>query len=250
MTGDPINTFNTDTLFSGGAGLFLQFHDIVKPTYLTAIIKLLLEDKPIGLPVDILRHFSILSLIEWYLKRRHWNPLVSLDYYGRYSQLDLDRMLHDTLLSDTSLYRLSPVLNVGRLLSIYSRQHMTFPVYVYTEEEEPGVESDIIDLFPGVPTTYLHGDLTSALSRCDQNFTYIVADIRLLRELVELLSGTCSHLLVASDYRYNFQPNDQLRYNLLSLMREYPYLRLETTSAVDPNDLALSLRDLSDKFEI
>ena len=61
--------FDTEAFFSGGAGMFLEYYDIVKPVYLYATLKLLITDDNYGIPVSILKNFSVLSLIEWYKNR-------------------------------------------------------------------------------------------------------------------------------------------------------------------------------------
>lgn len=227
--------------------MFVQYHDVVKPTYLMAVIKLLTGKETYGLPIDSIRSLSILSLIEWYLRRRYRNPLRSVDFLRQFSDERVDEILTTILRSDDSLYRLAPVLNIQRLLSSYTKQRMTFPVYVYTEQEEPYVREDCKQLFPGVPVTYLHGDLEKALGHCSQNFTYMLSDITLLEKLAVLLTGTCSHLLLASDYRYNYKPRGQgPKINLGEMMENHPFIRLETSTVCDPMNLAISLKGLLD----
>lgn len=243
-----VETFDTNVVFSGGAGMFIQYHDIVKATYLTAIIKLMMSKKTYGLPLDIIRHMSIVSLVEWYVNRRYQNPLRVLDYQNQVEPAELDKLMKKIFQEDPSIYKYAPVLNINRLLSVYTRQHMNFPVYIYTKEEDENAAKDVETLFPGVPTTYLYGDLTKALARCDQNFTYMVSDFDLLLQLVELLNGTCSHLLIACDYRYNCKPDGTLTYDLDEIAGKHPFLRIEPTFACTPTDLVASLKELSDKF--
>jgi hypothetical protein len=241
--------FDTSVFFSGGAGMFLQYHDVVKPTYLTVIFKLLMSRGDVGLPLDSLRRLSIQSLIEWYLRRRYWNPLRSLDYQGLYSEKELDELLLYILNSDDSLYSLSPTMNVHHLLSVYAKQRMNFPVYVYTEAHEPNIHQDAKTLFPGINTIYLHGPIEEVLIKCDQNFTYMIADIELYQRLVKALEGTCSHLLLANDYRYNYRPKSQkFKYDLSALMRDHPFVRLETNNVCSPVELVHSIKSLSDQF--
>jgi len=231
-------TFDTKVFFVGGAGMFLQYHDIVKPAYLYTVIKMILTEKTYGLPVDIIKDFSITSIIEWYKNRRYINPLKQLDWAHQIDPKELDKLLFDLMKDDESIYTLSPMLNVDRMFYVYRQQHMNFPVYVYSEHEEPFIKKDCQNIFQGINCQYLHGDLRKAIEKCDNNFTYIFSDIELAKEASEILTGTYSHVLVASDYRYNYIDNlKTFKYDLPDLMTRHPFIRLGTTTAMDMNFL-------------
>jgi hypothetical protein len=238
--------FDTNIFFSGGAGMFIQYHDIVKPVYLYAVIKMLLTKTSFGLPLEIINSMSIFSLIEWYIKRRYRNPLRSLDCAKLIDPKELDDLLANILKSDSSIYSVSPSLNVRKMLSIYRRQHMSFPIYVYNQEEDPHIISDCKEVFPGLPVRCIFGNLRDAIAKCDQNFTYILSDIELVKELAKILLGTCSHILLAKEYRYNYIDNcDTFKYNLIELGRTHPFVRIGLTHVLDIGEVALSFRNMT-----
>ena len=68
LTNQP---FDTNSFFSGGAGLFLQYHDVIKPTYLYAVIQMMITKQTYGLPVYTIEKMSQLATVEWYLNRRY-----------------------------------------------------------------------------------------------------------------------------------------------------------------------------------
>lgn len=225
--------------------MFLQYHDIIKPAYLYAVLQMLITGNDYGFPIHILKGFSVLSIIEWYINRRYQNPLRCLDYQNTCDPKDLDELMLRILRKDPSIYKYSPILNIERMFHVYRKQHMRFPVYVYTQEEEPYVQKDCEKLFSGIDFKYLHGDLKIALDKCDQNFTYIFSDIEMVKNAVELLTGTCSHVLLAEDYRYNYFGNfKRFKTDLRSLMFSHPIIRLGTTRACDLNQLAVSMLKL------
>ena len=230
--------FDTSTLFVGGAGLFLQYHDIVKPTYLYAILKIIASKQTYGLPINIINRFSTPSLIEWYLKRRYINPLQSIDYLQNTSKDQVDTLLQKILSKDDSIYKLAPILNIGGMIDVYRRQHMSFPIFVYTPTEENYIKEDLKNSFPGVTIQYVFGDLIKAISKCDHNFTYIFSDIELLKEAAEILMGTYSHLLLSRDYRYNYKDHYQtMKYDLYEMGLTHPFLRIGLTQSMQPNRL-------------
>lgn len=239
--------FDTNLFFSGGAGMFIQYHDVIKPVKLYVIIRMMLTNESYGLPIDILKSMRNISLIEWYMQRRYINPLKQLDYGNQLDEKELDVLLHQILISDPSLYRRACPLNVVKMLSNYRREHMNFPVYIYTEEEEPFVLEDMKTMLPGVPIHYVYGDLEKALSNCNQNFTYIFSNLELVKESMFHLHGTMSHILLTQDYRYNYQykgRHKQFKYNLHQLSKEHPFIRSGTIIAANLNEIASALQNI------
>jgi hypothetical protein len=234
------NKFDTNIFFPGGAGMFIQYHDIIKPVYLWATLKMILNKEDYNLPVNILSYNRSLSIIEWYVKRRYQNPLACIDYLKKYDHSVLDKMLLDILNNDESLYRLAPTLNAYKMLSVYKSQHMSFPIFIYSNEYEHYIETDITNIFSGLPVKYVYGDLRTAVSNCSQNFTYMISDIELFKKLADMLIGSYSHLILAHDYRYNFSDNHKtLKYNLYEMSKTHLYLRIQSFSVADLNELAI-----------
>lgn len=230
--------FDTNVFFSGGAGMFIQYHDVIKPVYLYAILKMIWTQNTFGLPFSIISKMSLLSIIEWYIHRRYKNPLQSIDFRHILNVDDLDEILHSVLLNDPSIYKLSPTLNAVQLFNAYQMAHMSFPVYVYSEQEEPPIRDDIKTLLSGVNAKYIYGDLKECIRKCDENFTYIFSDIELVKKAADILYGTCSHILITSDYRYNYRDIGRVfKYDLNQLASSHPYIRISVTNAIRIDDL-------------
>lgn len=234
---------DVSTMYVGGSGMFLQFHDIVSPVYLSMILKMLICKTSYGLPIDILENFSFFSIIEWYLHRRYINPIQCLDYNHILSQEDADRLMYKILSEDDSIYSLSPPLNILKMMAVYKRQHMNFPVYVYTPTEEPMIPNILPSLLAGVSAKYVYGDLSQCISKnCDQNFTYIFSNIMMAENACNILKGTYSHILVATDYRYNYIDNFKTqKVDLLHIQNSIPFLRLGTQSVLQRDELLMSV---------
>lgn len=237
--------FDTNVFFSGGAGMFIQYHDVVKPVYLYAIVKMIITGESFGLPIDIIKDMSIFSIIEWYIKRRYKNPIRCLDFMNICDPSELDLLLQEILLSDDSIYKYSPALNIQQMFQVYRRDHMMFPVYIYSETEEPYIKIDCDSIFQGIRHQYVYGDLETAIKKCNQNFTYIFSDIELVKKATEILTGTCSHVLLTREYRYNYVDNcKKFKYDIKQLGLEHPYVRMGTTLAITPYQVARSFMNL------
>ena len=226
--------FNTNSFFAGGGGMFIQYHDIIKPAYLYAIMKLIIADEKYDLPIDIISNMSIMSILEWYKNRRYKNPLKQLDWNDQIDINELDSLLSYILSQDYTIYKLAPMLNIDRIFSVYKLQHMNFPIMIYSEEYEEGIEKDCKYSLIGLQYTYTYGNLKDSIAKCDENFTYIFSDIELVKDAASILKGTFSHILLARDYRYNFIDNfNTMKYDLKTIMSSTPFIRTGTTLAMD-----------------
>ena len=225
--------FDSGPFFAGGAGMFVEFHDIIKPAYLYAVIKMIITGDNYGLPTNIIKDFSILSLLEWYQNRRYRNPIKQLDWMNKIPEEQLNELLKE-IMKDETIYTLAPTLTIGRIIDVYHMQHMIFPWYVYSEEYEPGIEKACDEIFQSIKYNYIYGDLHNAIAKCDQNYTYIFSDIEKVKIISEILHGTCNHILVARDYRYNYKNAFKtMKYDLGDLSTKHPFLRIDSTMAID-----------------
>lgn len=224
--------------------MFIEYEDIVKPLGLYVIVKMMLGGESYGLPIEILNKLTNVSLVEWYVNRRYRNPLKSLDFLHRLDHSELDQLYRNILQSDPSLFKLSCSMNIQKLMGVYKMQHMNFPVYIYHPVELQSIKDDCGTIFSGVNLNYVFGDLKDALTKRTQNFTYIFSDIELVNQAAEILIGTCSHVILAQDYRYNRVGISKYKYDLLELAKKHPFVRMGLGSMVTKSDLAISLGKL------
>lgn len=113
--------------------------------------------------------------------------------------------------------------------------------------EEPYIKEDCKAVFPGIDVRYLYGDLEECIKKCDQNFTYIFSDIELVKSASEILIGTCSHILLADEYRYNYTDNCRsFRYDLAEMARTHPFLRIGKTKAMNQMELAFRISNIDE----
>ena len=237
--------FNTNAFFSGGNGMFIQYHDVVKSVYLSTILKMIITNSNYGLPVHIVGKMNLPSIIEWYIKRRYINPLKCLDYMNKLDTKELDDVLQTILLQDNTIYKLSPTLSICKFTTVYRKQNMKFPIFIYSEQEEPYIEKDCKELFSGISVRYLYGDLKTAIMNCDQNFTYILSDITLMQELINILAGTFSHILIAREYRYNYKDNCRtFKHDLESAIENHSFIRIGVTEVLNKTELFMACKSL------
>ena len=239
-------TFPTDVFFSGGSGMLIQYHDVIRPIYLGAIIKMIISKTSFGLPLDMISDMSIFSLAEWYLMRRYKNPLKCLDVSDILNMCDLDELLKQIMDSDKEIFSMMKIMNIGKIINVYRKQRMIFPFYVYSEDPNDFIKQDVAEIFSGINVKYVYGDLGDAIrNNCDDNYTYIFSDIEMVKKSAELLHGTCSHILLTSDFRYNYLDRHKTyKYELNRLSTDNPSVRIGTTKSTSINDIILNLHEL------
>lgn len=237
--------FDTSAIFSGGAGMLIEYHDVIKPAWLYAVFKLIYDGYR-GLPLNIIRNMPLSCILEWYLNRRYRNPLKQLDWKNEIPEEQLNELM-SRILTDTTVYTESPTLYMIRMfIDVYRRQSMIFPIYVYSEQPEAGIDIDCQNLFRGIRFKYFHGELTEALRKTSENCTYIFSDVSKVKIAAETLIGSCSHVLLASDYRYNYIGNrKEFKIDLMDVMRTHPFVRIGTTNVFDVTRMSDSFKNVT-----
>ena len=234
-----VKPLDTNETFVGGAGMFIQYHDVIKPVYLYAVIKMLLNKDYHGLPLNILETLDIPSLLEWYINRRYINPLKQLDYQHIVDETQLDIFLHEYIENDPGIYTVAPVLNFSRILDVYRSQFMVFPIYIYSEKESKHIKHDCDSLLGSIDHKCLFGDLKDCIKQCNQNFTYIFSSINEFKVACNFLKGSYANILLAHDYRYNYlDGHETFKENMEKLMKDNFPIRTGTISVYDGLDLS------------
>ena len=210
-------TFNSSKSFFGGASILIQYHDLIRSTYLMAIIKMILNKEiQFGLPFEIISQFSKLSLVEWYKNRTYFNPLQSLDIKHQATQDDLDKIMLRVLNADPSLYKLAPILDTYKMIFTMFKSNFDIPLYIYSQNYEPGIQLDIQNIT--YPAKYIHGDLSEIVPKIPTNSTYIFADIELLKKCINYIpQKTSANIILSSDYGYNLRKGSY-KYNIGELL--------------------------------
>ena len=212
-----MNTYDSAHTFYGGSTLFVQYHDVVKPIYLTAVLKLLYsKDNPYGLQTNLIKDFSLFSILEWYVNRSFINPLKLLDPAHKATDEQLNTIMKKILQSDPSLYTSAPYLNAEKLIAVIRLQKLGIPIIVYTEEyEEPVTET----ISHWSNTQYLYGNFEQIISKLPNNSSFIFSDINLAKRLIDASNfDTIASVMIASDYYYNFKDKDTYKYDFVQEM--------------------------------
>ena len=210
------NTFSASKTFFGGSALIIEYNDVIKPIYLTAIIKMMMnKDLQFGLPFHTIKSFSLASLVEWYKNRHFINPIKVLDYKHHATEEQLEKIMN-IVLSDQSIYKLTPMLDTIRLIVVSEQNQLNVPVFIYSEKNNPFIQEDLKQ--NSINANYIYGPIKQIVEIIPSNATYIFSNIELVKESIEQINSKKSaNFILVSDYAYNFSSN-HYKYDLAALL--------------------------------
>ena len=96
-------------------------------------------------------------------------------------------------------------------------------IYIYSENYSKLIEEDVSSIHGKIK--YVYGDLKSVLedNEIKSNTTFVFSDIEKINTLVELDILKFSTILMADQYRYNYDDDGELKVNVEKLADEYVY---------------------------
>lgn len=226
-----------DSAFTCTDNVFIEYHDIMRCIQFT-IINFLRKNSIFKglLDTSEIEDMSEAELYVWYISRENRNIFKNFeitDFFSNLSGFDGDsNKVYDFL--DNFLYieldKLpSDILNYDNKLKFYDTMR-TFlnmstvkNIYIYSENYSKLIEEDVSSIHSGIK--YVYGDFKSVLeeNKIKSNTTFVFSDIEKINTLVELDILKFSTILMADQYRYNYDDDGELKVNVEKLADEYVY---------------------------
>ena len=240
--------YKSDHTFYGGSALLVQYYDLIKPIYLMALLKALInKDLRFGLPFDHLEKFSLPSIIEAYINRAFINPFYLVDPGKRIKKEDLDKML-SVITEDESLYTLAPPLETNKMISLISIQKLGIPVYYYSETYNNFIEREAKQSF-GI--NYLYGPIEEIVKKIPNNFSMIFSDITLAQRVFHSTpETTIGSIMIADDYQYNYTEKGEFKvdFNKEILNTNHIFMKVSGIQVIDRYKLIKEIQKIMEKF--
>lgn len=226
-----------DSAFTCTDNVFIEYHDIMRCIQFT-IINFLRKNSIFKglLDTSEIEDMSEAELYVWYISRENRNIFKNFeitDFFSNLSGFDGDsKKVYDFL--DNFLYieldkLSSEILNYENKLKFYDTMR-TFlnmitvkNIYIYSENYSKLIEEDVSSIHGKIK--YVYGDLKSVLEENEikSNTTFVFSDIEKINTLVELDILKFSTILMADQYRYNYDDEGELKVNVEKLADEYVY---------------------------
>lgn len=222
-------TFNQ---FSGTHALFVQYDDIIRSPMLN-VMRMNKRNPKLATLVDLssicyMYHYGI---YEWYVNRLDWNPLRALC-----PDLDEETAFNvmKTFIASDKIYTESSVqLPFVEIMRFILQQKYNMKVFIYNEFDNPFVKNDIDELFPNYRIEIITGSVREAIKKVPNDATYVFSNMLFVDVLDELDKLKLSNIMVAGNYRYNYQLTDHrvMKIHLAKLREKCAFkLKLFTAS--------------------
>ena len=224
-----------DSAFTCADNVFIEYHDIMRCIQFT-IINFLRKNSIFKglLDTSEIEDVPEAELYVWYISRENRNIFKNFeitDFFSNLSGFDGDpNKVYDFL--DNFLYieldKLpSDILNYDNKLKFYDTMR-TFlnmstvkNIYIYSENYSKLIEEDVSSIHSGIK--YVYGDFKSVLeeNKIKSNTTFVFSDIEKINTLVELDILKFSTILMADQYRYNYDDDGELKVNVEKLADDH-----------------------------
>lgn len=194
-----------DNMFINSTAVIVEYYDIIKSPWFT-VLQVNKDNPHLAEDLDLspIENLDDAELYEWYKTRHNINPFKDLNTRGRFTDVELDELMHSFLTSDDTYVRESHELEMVRALNTLFKEQFTTTYYMYVPEKIPAIEQDVRRIFPNVSFRFIYGDLIEGLRDADMDCTYILSNVRNVQLLADNQRIYCNTVLVASDYAYNF----------------------------------------------
>lgn len=226
-----------DSAFTCADNVFIEYHDIMRCIQFT-IINFLRKNSIFKglLDTSEIEDMSEAELYVWYISRENRNIFKNFeitDFFSSLSGFDGDHNKVYEFLDNFLYIELdklpSDILNYDNKLKFYDTMR-TFlnmstvkNIYIYSENYSKLIEEDVSSIHSGIK--YVYGDFKSVLEENEikSNTTFVFSDIEKINTLVELDILKFSTILMADQYRYNYDDDGELKVNVEKLADEYVY---------------------------
>lgn len=243
---DPKNAIfrtNNTSLFTNSKCVFIEYCDGVALPWLV-FLSFLPKIQNIEKLFDVnqIRCLDDFGLMEWYLNRKHRNPLYDLCYFDVDGDLtdnqitfvsELDDMLEEAL-QNPSIYDIDLTTNAVPMLQHILTAEFIPRIVVYHPAENQYIKESIEELF-GKKAELKTGDLEDVLKDVPEDSLYFFSNAETIPILADIGKLDYSAILVAQDYAYNWVSDDDFVVDFDELEKDhvFKYGYFSACSAVD-----------------
>lgn len=219
--------FNTPSeFFLNSQCLFIEYTDIIKSPYFILLFIIMRNQDAFSKMFEVERFsgFDEGMLSEWYLQRKHQNPLVDLlrdEFVGKISNEELDKFANDRIIEIPEIITGSPLLNMVTAIDqiTIGKDELVKKVVIYYPFDNEVIERDIDDNISD-KIEFMSGDLIEAIKSVPKDSTFIFSDVTNISLLDELGCLTYNSIAIPTDYRYNYVTDDKMKLNIEEYMKE------------------------------
>ncbi len=208
--GEKERVISFEEVFLNSQSIFIEYVDLIKPTYFPLIKLMSKKDDNTIYDISKIRNLSDEELGDWYVSRKHQNPLIDLlkdEISDEISSTKLDDILDTQLKEVPELVKMAPIFNMGDvLLKLFeSDNYLIKKFFIWYPKENSSIVSDIQTVFEPIMKygEILTGDITEALKKVPEDSTYAFSDITNVNALDYIGKLAYSSIIIPQEYGYN-----------------------------------------------
>lgn len=131
------------------------------------------------------------------------------DYKGTYD---------DLIMRFPNIYNDSKLLSIGQSIYILLQQSFLQKIYIYSEYYDERIQNDISNSYKDLHNiTYVSGNFKDVISKIPEKITtYIIDDIDLLSQLIDMNKVAYSNVLLAK-YGFNYKLDEESQLPILKI---------------------------------
>lgn len=220
---------NNTSLFTNSKCIFIEYCDgLALPwmIFLSVLPTIPNIDKLFNLTqIECLDEYG---LMEWYVNRKHRNPLYDLCHFDVDGELtdeqskfvsELDGMLEEAL-DNPYIFDVELTTNAAPMIQHLLAAEFVPKVVVYHPVENPYIKQSIDDMF-GAKAELKTGELEDVLQEIPDDSLYFFSNAESIPILEDIGKLDYSAILVAQDYAYNWVSDDEFIVDFDELEKEH-----------------------------
>lgn len=216
---------NSSDMFLNTASLFVEYIDIIKSPYIGYLQLLAQEPQNFDKYFDVKRlaGLDLTEVSEWYVRRRYQNPFKSLlkeEYRDKITDDDLDGIVDAISPKVPELIYDSPELNfVNTIRALHiGNNSIVKKLFIWYPGENEIIRDDIHKTLDNA--IVVTGNIVEATKDVPENSTYVFSDITNVSALQDIGKLYLSSVVIASEYRYNYNEDEELKVNYDEYLKE------------------------------
>lgn len=188
--------------------IFITYEDVIK-SYQPTLLRYILDNYPDKfshfINIDKIKRLDQNNLIRLCIQRTNKNILE----YLAIREFDYELVLKTLKSKIVDLYFESPILVMGDSLNILLTQKFVDTIYIYSEEYDPRIHEDLIELYnQNEKIRYVVGDFSSCIRKIPEVTTFILNDVDYVLDIINEGKEEYSNILIAN-YGYNYILNEE-----------------------------------------
>lgn len=174
------------------------------------------------------KDYSNISLLEWYINRKHNNFLYELYNIDSNDpkKSTIDTMYKECMRIPTYYLEKSFRLNFMTILDyLKDTKTLVSKLYIYSDFEIPPIKTFLDHYHMTIPSEYIFGDFRELLHTklTDEKTTYVFSDIEKIKIMKDENRLKLSSIILPSEYRYNKIDMYRLKYPINEWQKEIPF---------------------------